>query len=95
MKMIFSKIFLICTSKNINLAENWTILAGSLKKFNPVRLVGFVFSNYVVKIITMIWWLLRERQLLVVFLQLRVTIHSGRPVTRTVKVTAAWSCRYL
>ena len=44
--MIFLKLFLICTSKDLNLAEKWTNLAKNLfKNFNSAEFIKVVFSK--------------------------------------------------
>ena len=43
--MICYNFFLICTSKDQNLVDNWTIFKENLKKLNPVALDGSLFSQ--------------------------------------------------
>ena len=45
MKMTFLKLFLICTFKDPNLAENLTNLADTPKKLDPAGFMGLAFSN--------------------------------------------------
>ena len=44
-KMVFIKLFLICTLKDKNVAENWTNLAESLKKMGSAEPVEPAFCN--------------------------------------------------
>ena len=44
-KMIFSYLFLICTFKDNNLAENWTNFAENLKKLGSAEPVEPAFYN--------------------------------------------------